>query len=120
MSIGYKDIIDKVNKYNNYDMYKYIETYISDLDKLFILLRKYDKETIIMIGYNNPFGSEYDKIIDYINDDVKTLCSKYNIEFIDIKDTNSYLDNEYLTIEGEHIIFNKLRYLVDMVIKKNK
>ena len=30
------------------------------------------------------------------------------------------IENNKLNIEGEHIIFNKLRYIVDESLKKNK
>lgn len=113
LSIGYNDLISKIDKYNSYDMYKYINTYLKDLEELFTLIREYDKEKIVMIGYYNPYSSSYDKMVEYINNKVKELCLKYKIDFIDIFDMKEYIDNGYIIIEGQHIIFDMIRNIID-------
>ncbi|MBR1376519.1 MAG: hypothetical protein IJ565_01765 [Bacilli bacterium] len=113
LSIGYNDIISKLDKYSDYEIYKYIDTYINDLENLYKLLREYDKEDIIMIGYYNPYDNSYDNTINYINKRVKDLCNDYKINYIDISDMKEYIDNGYIIIEGQHIIFDKLRSIVD-------
>lgn len=113
LSLGYNDLISKIDKYNNYDMHKYIDTYLNDLEELFTLLRMYDKEKIIMIGYYNPYSSSYNNMINYINNKVENLCLKYKIDFIDIFDMKEYIDNNYIIIEGQHIIFDRIREYID-------
>ena len=118
LSIGYNDIISKLNKYSTYKMYGYIDTFILDLDNLFSLLREFDKEKIIMLGYYNPYSDEYDDVIKYINQKVEDLSSKYHIEYINILDINNYIDNGKINIEGEHIIFDRIRCIIDDKIKR--
>src|SRR5574344_516908 len=111
VSVGYNDIVSKIDKYDNFD------SYLNDLDKLYKLLRVYSKEKIIMIGYYNPLDNKYNDKIKYLNNLVKELCDKYNIEFIDNEDINKYLNNSYPNIEGQHIIFNKIRDKIDKIVK---
>ena len=118
LSVGYNDIITKMDKYNIYTMYGYIDTFLSDLNSLYSLLREYDKEKIIMLGYYNPYSSKYNDIINYINQKVENLCLKYNIDYIDISDVNKYLIDDRISIEGEHFIFDKSRRIIDDKIKR--
>lgn len=118
LSVGYNDIITKMDKYNMYTMYGYIDTFLSDLNSLYSLLREYDKEKIIMLGYYNPYSSKYNDIINYINQKVENLCLKYNIDYIDISDINKYLVDNRISIEGEHFIFDKSRRIIDDKIKR--
>ena len=118
LSVGYNDIITKMDKYNIYTMYGYIDTFLSDLNSLYSLLREYDKEKIIMLGYYNPYSSKYNDIINYINQKVENLCLKYNIDYIDISDINKYLVDKHISIEGEHFIFDKSRRIIDDKIKR--
>ena len=118
LSVGYNDIITKMDKYNIYTMYGYIDTFLSDLNSLYSLLREYDKEKIIMLGYYNPYSSKYNDIINYINQNVENLCLKYNIDYIDISDINKYLVDKRISIEGEHFIFDKSRRIIDDKIKR--
>lgn len=111
ISIGYNDLISKIDKYNN------IDSYLNDLENLYKLIRTYSKETIIMIGYYNILDSKYDNNISNINNKVKELCDKYNIIFINNEDLKPYLNNNYPTIEGYHLIFNKIRDVIDNIIK---
>ena len=118
LSVGYNDIITKMDKYNIYTMYGYIDTFLSDLNSLYSLLREYDKEKIIMLGYYNPYDNKYNDIINYINQKVENLCLKYNIDYIDISDVNKYLIDDRISIEGEHFIFDKSRRIIDDKIKR--
>ena len=120
LSIGYNDLISKLDNYNNYEINNYIKTYLNDLDKLFKLIREYDKEDIVMVGYYNIYDNDYDEIIDYINSEAKKLADKYKISFINPSDLKEYVDGKYIIIEGQHILFDKLRYIIDNNIKVNK
>ena len=120
LSVGYNDLISKLDNYNNYEVNSYIKTYLDDLDKLFKLIREYDKEDIVMVGYYNIYNKDYDEIIDYINNEVKKLSNKYKISFINPSDLKEYVDGKYIVIEGQHMLFDKLRYIIDNNIKVNK
>ena len=73
-----------------------------------------------MVGYYNIYNDEYDEVIDYINSEVKILTDKYKINFINPSDLKGYIDDKYIKIEGQHILFDKLRYIIDNSIKVNK
>ena len=118
LSIGYNDLISKIDKYSTYKMYSYINTFIEDLDKLFDILRIYDKEKIIMLGYYNIYDEEYDSIIKYINSRVEEVSKKHNIDYIDLSDIKKYIVDNYIGIEGEHIIFDRIRCIIDDNIKR--
>lgn len=111
LDIGNADIVEKIKYYNNYDAQKIVDSYIIDLEKLFSLLRTYDKEDIIMLGYNTCTSN--DEVIDYLNMQVKNLCDKYNIHFISIDDFNCSIAD----MQTQHIIFNRMRYIIDNNIK---
>ena len=118
LSIGYNDLISKIDKYSIYNMYSYIDTFLIDLDNLFNILRYFDKEKIVMLGYYNPYDNKYNEIIKYINLKVEELAKKYNIEYVDIADITKYIEDQYISIEGEHIIFDRIRCIIDDNIKR--
>ena len=96
MYIDYVDldyrITDLVNDINNKDiegLYNYMDEYLNDLEKLFKLIRKYDKEKIVYINsvdYNSSYISE---VIKYLNLKIKDLCSDYDIKYIEINNKNN-------------------------------
>ena len=117
LSIGYSDILTKVDKYDNFKINKLINNYIIDLENLFILLRKYCKEEIVMIGYYNIFeNKKYEDSIKYLNRLTEELCDKYGIKFVNIEEMILYSYSYYPTMEGEHIIFNKIRKIIDKYV----
>lgn len=75
------------------ELFNYCDTLISDIDKLFNIIRKYCKEDIYFLGFYNYNSDYYDEIYNYLNLKVADLCSDYDIKFIDIKDLNSEEEN---------------------------
>lgn len=73
ISIGANDLKHK----KNLD-YKYSDELINDLEKLLKLIRKYNKDKIYFIGYNNK-----DKYYVYINNKMEYICKLNKIEYID-------------------------------------
>ena len=49
---------------------------------------------------------------------MEKLCLKYNIDYIDVSDINKYLIDGGISIEGEHVIFDKSRRIIDDKIKR--
>lgn len=92
------------------ELYEYIDVMVSDLDRLFSLIREYCKEDIIFIGYNNPFSSsdaDILDVIDYIDRRFKDVCIKYEINYLSLNGSSlsggfKYLDErDYKTIGSE-------------------
>ena len=61
-----------------------MDEYLLDLEELFKLLRKYDKEKIIYINSFDNKCSYIDEVIKYLNLKIKDLCNDYDIKYIEI------------------------------------
>ncbi len=90
LSIGMNDLYYKLNTIDlDYDnLYKHIDEMMIDTEELFKMLREYCKEDIFVINYyrqvylfNNHDLKEH---FNYINKELKKLCNKYNIKYIEI------------------------------------
>lgn len=77
ISIGINDL-----EYKSELDYKYIDEFIIDIENLFNLIRKYNKDKIYFLGYYNK--NEY---YQYTNKKVKELCKINKIEYIDIEES---------------------------------
>lgn len=89
IKIGSNEIKYKIQEENIDNLYNYMDEYLKDLEELFKLIRKYDKEKIIYINsvdYNSSYISE---VIKYLNLKIKDLCSDYGIEYIEINNKNN-------------------------------
>jgi hypothetical protein len=106
LSIGMNDLIYK----KNID-YDYVDSLLDDIDKLFILIRKYNKDQIYFLSFydviNNP------NLILYTNKKLESLCIKNNIKYVDISNLNNYIINKYPTKEG-------YMYITDRVLNFTK
>ena len=60
--------------------YNYVDELINDIEKLLKLIRKYNKDTIYVLGYYNK--NEYYK---YTNKRLKEICKTNNVKYIDIE-----------------------------------
>lgn len=106
LSLGINDIISVAS----FNMDKtYINSAMSDIEKLLKELRNNCKETIIIVGLFTPNKNE---IYEFANKKYKELCNKYNIVYIDLYDLMSkdYFENDihpnkegYIKI-GENIV----------------
>lgn len=101
LSIGMNDLIYK----ENID-YDYVDSLLDDIDKLFILIRKYNKDQIYFLSFydviNNP------NLILYTNKKLESLCIKNNIKYVDISNLNNYIINKYPTKEGYMYITDRI------------
>lgn len=118
LNIGYNDFILKMDFDNKMNLYQNINEYLSDLEKLFKILRKYDKEKIVFLGYFNIYDAKYSDAFVYLNNKVAELSDKYHITYIKFADLSDYIVDDKMSIEGEHHIFNEMRYELDNIIKK--
>ena len=69
LSTGLNELLYKLQNENldSYQMYKYIDNLIEDIDDLIDIIKKYCKEDIFILGYYNP----------YVNKNVSDDIDKY-------------------------------------------
>jgi len=121
ISIGNNDLLSRLSLYKNYNEkqnYEYFDSYLIDLEDLFILLRKYCKEDIVFIGYYNLFSdNNLDKYYEYLNLKVSELVKKYDIHYIDLYDSmnnTQYRNNSlYPNKMGYTYIGGKIKEVIE-------
>jgi lysophospholipase L1-like esterase len=98
LSIGANDLFYKLGVtdidlayYNTTNLNKYVDEVVLDIEKLVLLIRKYCKEDIILVGYYNPlwsmrkiYAKDFDPVFVYANEQLKQLSKKYNLYYADI------------------------------------
>ena len=102
ISIGMNDLIYK----KNID-YNYIDTLLNDINKLLILIRKYNKDKIYFLSFYNVINNE--EIIEYANLKLNKICNENNINYVDISKLDSYIiKGNYPTNDGYTYITEKI------------
>lgn len=102
LSIGMNDILNK----NNIS-YEYIDQLLNDIENLFKLIRKYNKDRIDYLSFYNIINNK--EIIDYTNNKLEKICEKNKINYIDISKLNTYvLQGQYPTNDGYTYITNQI------------
>ena len=96
ISIGMDDLI-----YKKEVDYKYIDELIFDIEKLLILIRKYNKDNIYLLSLYNT--KNISKVIEYANTKIEKICKKNRINYIDISKitkinnrSNMYIANKII------------------------
>lgn len=122
ISIGNNDLLSniKINEeFSIVDLYDKFDQILIDYEKLFSLLRKYCKENIFILGlYNTINHDNIDDFFKYANSELKKLCDKYEIQFVDIYEefnNESYFSNPNSKIpnkEGYKIISEKIKQML--------
>ena len=102
LSIGMNDILNK----NNIS-YDYIDELLKDIENLFIIIRKYNKDKIDYLSFYNIINNK--DLIDYTNNRLEKMCKKYNINYIDISNLKNYiLEGIYPNNNGYTYITNRI------------
>ena len=101
LSIGMNDILNK----NNIS-YDYMDQLLNDIEILFILIRKYNKDRIDYLSFYNLINNK--KLIEYTNKRLEKLCKKNNINYIDISNLYNYIVDTNITEEGNEYITNQI------------
>ena len=105
ISIGMNDLLYKV-KFES-DLYEYTDELINDIEKLFKLVRKYNKDKIYFLSFYNIIGNN--NLIEYANKRLKIICEKNKIKYVDISLLNNYTVNSiYPNNDGYTYITNKI------------
>lgn len=102
ISIGMNDIKSLKNI-----SYEYIDQLLIDIESLFKLIRKYNKDKIYYLGFYNVINNR--EIIEYTNNRIKRICIKNKIKYVDISDLNNYIFNNYPTEDGYKYITNQIK-----------
>ena len=96
ISIGMDDLL-----YKKEVDYNYIDQLIFDIEKLLVLIRKYNKDRIYFLSLYK--SSNLSEVLEYANKKIENLCKKNKINYIDIgnltvinKTSNLYISNEIL------------------------
>ena len=101
LSIGMNDILNKKNI-----TYDYVDQLLSDIEKLFILIRKYNKDRIDYLSFYNVINNN--ELIEYTNKRLEKLCKKNNMNYIDISKLSNYIVGTYMNEEGSIYITNQI------------
>lgn len=89
IKIGSNEIKYKIKDKNIDNLYNYMDEYLNDLEELFKLIRKYDKEKIVYINSVDYNSSYIGEVIKYLNLKIKDLCIDYDIKYIEINNKNN-------------------------------
>lgn len=60
--------------------YKYVDELLDDIEKLLIIIRKYNKDKIYFLGFNNK-----NKYYTYLNSKLELICKSKKITYINIE-----------------------------------
>lgn len=114
-SIGMNDINYKIGNASINELYDYSDEILEDLEILFIILREYCKEDIIMLNYYNIYESKYDEIFNYINNKLDEIANEYNIKVIDLNNivSNKSIKNKNISSIEHKIISNEIINMTD-------
>ena len=105
ISIGMNDLIYK-SKFES-DLYEYTDELIKDIEKLIILVRKYNKDNIYLLSFYNVINNN--NLIEYANKRLEIICKKNKIKFVNIEELNKYIIiGEYPTNDGYEYITNQI------------
>lgn len=102
ISIGMNDIL-----YKNKISYEYLDSLIYDMDRLLILIRKYNKDKIYILGFYDIINNN--DFIEYTNKRLKDICERNNVIYVDISNLSNYIiKDRYPTKEGYLYISNQI------------
>lgn len=82
--VGMSEIRYKIDTTDIEELYKYSDTILTDLEELFLLLRKISKEKIIFMNFYNPGDEQYDEVIEYLNAKMNAIAIEYEIDVLDV------------------------------------
>ena len=100
ISIGMDDLL-----YKKEVDYNYIDQLIFDIEKLLILIRKYNKDRIYFLSLYK--SSNLSEVLKYANKKIENLCKKNKINYIDIGNLTVINETSNLYISNEILNFTK-------------
>ena len=113
LSIGMNDLI----YVKNLD-YDYADQLLDDIERLFIIIRKFNKDKIYYLGFYNIINNI--DLINYLNKKVELLCEENNIKYVDISNLNKYIKyNNYPNNDGYFYITERINFYGNRLKKFN-
>ncbi len=118
LSIGSNDIYYKITTASPRECYEYMDQILVDLENLFVIMRAYCKEDIVMLNYYNSYQERYDEIFEYMNDKLEDLSKVYQIHIIDIRDImkENTMENRLPDREEYQSIYERIQNVIDTEI----
>lgn len=117
ISIGNDSFYPKLNgNYTLHELYNIIDEYKKDMEKLLILVKKYCKEDIILIGYYNPYDNNISKrAVQYINNKMENLAKEYKIKYLNLEQiiTDKFISNP----NDYHMSNQGYQFIAEAIIK---
>lgn len=117
ISIGNDDFYPKLNgNYTLNELYEIIDGYKADIEKLLLLVKKYCKEDIILIGYYDPFNSDIShQAVQYINNKMNALATENKIHYLNLE---KIITNKFILNPNDYHISNQgYQYIGEEIIK---
>ena len=100
LKIGNNELDYKANTKDINELFEYSDDLLNDIEKLFKIIRLYDKEEIYFLSFHNDKNEYYNEIYSYLNLKIKDLCDEYDINLIDISDLkNEEIANNILQLK---------------------
>ncbi|MEG1987125.1 MAG: SGNH/GDSL hydrolase family protein [Bacilli bacterium] len=138
LSIGANDFLEKLNS-SIYsvnlppveNLTKIVDEVIDSVDKTIVLIKKYAKGHLIVIGYYNPLPKllnsstkQLDEVFAYTKEKYQNICNKNQATYIDIyelmKKHPEYLPNSFdihPNIKGYEAISKEIINVLDKTVK---
>lgn len=105
ISIGMNDLLYKIEYSNN--IYDYTDELLNDIEKLLVLIRKYNKDKICVLGFYNIIDDL--ELINYANLKLNKICNQNKVVYVDISNLDKYiLKDRYPTNDGYTYISNQI------------
>lgn len=110
ISIGMNDLIYKSK--NSINLFEYTDELLYDIEKLFILIRKYNKDKIIFLGFYDVINNN--ELIKYANTKLESICNENKIIFVNIELLKNYI------IQGRYPTNDGYEYITQKILQKSK
>ena len=98
ISIGMDDLI-----YRQEINYNYIDELIDDIEKLLVLIRKYNKDKIYFLSLYK--SKNISKFVKYANKKIKKICEENKIDYVDISKLDKINNKNKMYISDKIINF---------------
>lgn len=111
LSVGRNDFVYKIDYMSKSELYDTADEVLHDMEELFVLLREYCKEDVIVLGIINSNWPSEEEVFTYLNQKLSDLCEEYDLLFY-LPEHVEVIDG-HPTPEGEVIIYEGIQQLVD-------
>lgn len=82
LSIGENELNYNLSLKDREEKYDYAITLLDDLENLFLIIRKYCKEDIVFIGFDE-IEKQYHEYYNFVKKRIINMTKRYNIQYLD-------------------------------------